>query len=130
MNCSMRWMRLKLRQRPKKGGFFGHKFYNENKPINSNIQVELSQIRAEIEKRIQEKEEEFENTRKAHQRVIEGIQTSLEQEANAKAELARVKKKLEADVNVNLKKIIVTYCSRITIQKDLLLGIRVSTGTR
>uniref|UniRef100_A0A914L0P7 Myosin heavy chain n=1 Tax=Meloidogyne incognita TaxID=6306 RepID=A0A914L0P7_MELIC len=62
-------------------------------------QVELSQIRAEIEKRIQEKEEEFENTRKAHQRVIEGIQTSLEQEANAKTELARVKKKLEADVN-------------------------------
>lgn len=62
--------------------------------------------------------------------MIEGIQTSLEQEANAKAELARVKKKLEADVNVNLKKIIVTYCSRITIQKVLLLGIRVSTGTR
>src|SRR4051794_1754348 len=41
---------------------------------------ELSQIRAEIEKRLQEKEEEFENTRKAHQRIIEGMQTQLEQE--------------------------------------------------
>ncbi|KAI3415402.1 Myosin N-terminal SH3-like domain [Globodera pallida] len=62
-------------------------------------QVELSQIRAEIEKRLQEKEEEFENTRKLHQRTIEGMQASLDQEAREKAELARVKKKLEADVN-------------------------------
>jgi myosin heavy chain 6/7 len=65
------------------------------------MQVELSQIRAEIEKRLQEKEEEFENTRKAHQRIIEGMQTALEQETRAKAELARVKKKLESDVNVS-----------------------------
>jgi DNA repair exonuclease SbcCD ATPase subunit len=63
--------------------------------------VELSQIRAEIEKRLQEKEEEFENTRKAHQRIIEGMQTQLEQETRAKAELSRVKKKLESDVNVS-----------------------------
>ena len=65
--------------------------------------MELAQIRAEIEKRLQEKEEEFENTRKAHQRVIEGMQASLEQEARAKAELARVKKKLESDINVRSK---------------------------
>lgn len=67
----------------------------------SYIQVELSQIRAEIEKRLQEKEEEFENTRKAHQRVIEGMQASLDQETRAKAELLRIKKKLESDVNVS-----------------------------
>lgn len=68
-----------------------------------HAQVELSQIRAEIEKRLQEKEEEFENTRKAHQRIIEGMQASLEQEARARGELARVKKKLESDVNVSVK---------------------------
>ncbi len=44
-------------------------------------QVEISQIRSEIEKRIQEKEEEFENTRKNHQRAIDSMQASLETEA-------------------------------------------------
>ena len=39
-------------------------------------QVEVSQIRSEIEKRIQEKEEEFENTRKNHQRALESMQAS------------------------------------------------------
>uniref|UniRef100_A0A7E4ZQZ6 Myosin-3 n=1 Tax=Panagrellus redivivus TaxID=6233 RepID=A0A7E4ZQZ6_PANRE len=62
-------------------------------------QVEVSQIRSEIEKRIQEKEEEFENTRKNHARAIDSMQASLETEARGKAELLRVKKKLEADIN-------------------------------
>ncbi|CEF60973.1 Myosin heavy chain [Strongyloides ratti] len=62
-------------------------------------QLEVSQIRAEIEKRIQEKEEEFENTRKNHQRTLEAMQNTLEVETKAKAELLKVKKKLEADAN-------------------------------
>uniref|UniRef100_A0A183FJV6 Myosin-3 n=1 Tax=Heligmosomoides polygyrus TaxID=6339 RepID=A0A183FJV6_HELPZ len=62
-------------------------------------QVEVSQIRSEIEKRIQEKEEEFENTRKNHQRAMDSMQASLETESKGKAELLRVKKKLEADIN-------------------------------
>lgn len=40
-------------------------------------QVEVSQIRSEIEKRIQEKEEEFENTRKNHQRAMESMQGNI-----------------------------------------------------
>ncbi|KHN79010.1 Myosin-4 [Toxocara canis] len=62
-------------------------------------QVEVSQIRSEIEKRIQEKEEEFENTRKNHQRAIESMQASLENETKGKADLLRLKKKLESDIN-------------------------------
>ncbi|CAJ0585620.1 unnamed protein product, partial [Mesorhabditis spiculigera] len=62
-------------------------------------QIEVQQIRSEVEKRIQEKEEEFENTRKNHQRAVESIQASLEVEAKTKAELMRVKKKLEGDIN-------------------------------
>ncbi|MFH4973999.1 hypothetical protein AB6A40_000708 [Gnathostoma spinigerum] len=62
-------------------------------------QVEVSQIRAEIEKKIQEKEEEFENTRKNHQRALESMQMSLEAEAKGKADLLRLKKKLEGDAN-------------------------------
>ncbi|PIO71814.1 myosin head [Teladorsagia circumcincta] len=62
-------------------------------------QIEVSQIRAEIEKRIAEKEEEFENSRKVHQQTIDSIQATLESETKSKAELFRVKKKLEADIN-------------------------------
>lgn len=38
------------------------------------FKIEVSQIRSEIEKRVQEKEEEFENTRKNHQRAMESVQ--------------------------------------------------------
>ncbi len=62
-------------------------------------QLEVSQIRQEIEKRILEKEEEFENTRKNHQRALDSMQASLESEAKGRAELMRMKKKLESDIN-------------------------------
>ncbi|MBT8926703.1 hypothetical protein ACXO1I_09565, partial [Lactobacillus delbrueckii subsp. bulgaricus] len=48
--------------------------------------------------RIQEKEEEFENTRKGHQRAIDSMQSALEAEAKGKAEALRMKKKLESDI--------------------------------
>ncbi|CAL4063540.1 unnamed protein product [Meganyctiphanes norvegica] len=69
----------------------------ENKVLKG--QLELSQVRQEIDRRIHEKDEEFENTRKVHQRAIESLQTSLEAEAKAKAEALRLKKKLESDIN-------------------------------
>ncbi|CAJ0934952.1 unnamed protein product, partial [Mesorhabditis belari] len=61
--------------------------------------VEVAQIRAEIEKRLCEKEEEFENTRKVHQQTIESIQATLDAESKAKGDLLRIKKKLESDIN-------------------------------
>jgi len=69
----------------------------ENKVLRA--QLELSQVRQEIDRRIQEKEEEFENTRKNHQRAIDSMQASLEAEAKGKAEALRMKKKLESDIN-------------------------------
>ncbi|XP_047492688.1 myosin heavy chain, muscle-like isoform X25 [Penaeus chinensis] len=69
----------------------------ENKVLRA--QLELSQVRQEIDRRIQEKEEEFENTRKCHQRAIDSMQASLEAEAKGKAEALRMKKKLESDIN-------------------------------
>merc|ERR1712121_258887 len=62
-------------------------------------QLELSQIRTEIDRRLAEKEEEFENTRKNHARALESMQASLEAETKAKQEALRMKKKLEADIN-------------------------------
>ncbi|XP_023210290.1 myosin heavy chain, muscle-like isoform X18 [Centruroides sculpturatus] len=69
----------------------------ENKVLRA--QLELSQVRQEIDRRLQEKEEEFDNTRKNHQRALDSMQASLEAEAKGKAEALRMKKKLESDIN-------------------------------
>merc|ERR1719340_45270 len=69
----------------------------ENKVLRA--QLELGQVRQEIDRRIQEKEEEFDNTRKNHQRAMESLGASLEGEQRAKAEALRIKKKLESDIN-------------------------------
>merc|ERR1712193_96110 len=56
-------------------------------------------VRQEIDRRVAEKEEEFNNTRKNHQRAMESLGASLENEQRAKAEALRIKKKLEGDIN-------------------------------
>merc|ERR1712083_554413 len=43
--------------------------------------------------------EEFDNTRKNHQRAMDSLQASLDGESRAKAEALRIKKKLESDIN-------------------------------
>ena len=48
---------------------------------------------------VQDEEEEFEGLRKTHQRAVESMQSSLENESKAKNESFRHKKKLEADLN-------------------------------
>jgi chromosome segregation ATPase len=63
------------------------------------VQMELSVVRQEIDKRIHEKEEEFESTRRNHARALESMQASLEAENRAKNEAFKQKKKLETDVN-------------------------------
>jgi len=69
----------------------------ENKVLRA--QLELGQVRQEIDRRIQEKEEEFDNTRKNHARAMDSMQASLESEQRSKAEALRIKKKLEGDIN-------------------------------
>merc|ERR1711973_641653 len=69
----------------------------ENKVLRA--QLELSQVRQEIDRRVAEKEEEFNNTRKNHQRAMESLGASLETEQRSKAEALRIKKKLEGDIN-------------------------------
>merc|ERR1711992_226771 len=69
----------------------------ENKVLES--QLELAQARQEIEKKIQEKIQEFENNRKNHGRAMDSTQASLDAESKAKAGALRIKKKLENDIN-------------------------------
>merc|ERR1719402_1042039 len=47
-------------------------------------QLELGQVRQEIDRRVAEKEEEFNNTRKNHLRVMESLSASLEVEQKSK----------------------------------------------
>merc|ERR1712207_68735 len=69
----------------------------ENKVLRSKL--ELSQVRQEIDRRVAEKEEEFNTTRKNHQRAMESMSASLESEQRAKGDALRVKKKLEGEIN-------------------------------
>merc|ERR1719464_149880 len=67
----------------------------ENKVLR--CQLELTQVRQEIEQRILAKEEEFASTKKNYGKALEGMQMALETESKGKIE-ALMKKKLEADV--------------------------------
>merc|ERR1712238_199015 len=69
----------------------------ENKVLRA--QLELGQVRQEIDRKISEKVEEFGNTRKNHQRAMDSMAASLEAESRGKAESLRLKKKLESDIN-------------------------------
>merc|ERR550539_2016931 len=69
----------------------------ENKVLRS--QLELTQVKKDIEARIAEKEEEFASTRKNFQKAIDGMQSAPETESKGKVEAIRMQKKLEADVN-------------------------------
>ena len=68
----------------------------ENKVLRA--QLELTQVRQEIERRMAEKDEEFDSTRKNMNKAIESMQAAVEMESKAKAEANRMKKKLETDV--------------------------------
>merc|ERR1719460_3335779 len=69
----------------------------ENKVLRA--QLELGQVKQEIDRRVAEKEEEFNNTRKNHARAMESMSASLEAEQKAKGEALRVEKALEGEIN-------------------------------
>merc|ERR1712117_445070 len=69
----------------------------ENKVLRA--QLELGQVKQEIDRRVAEKEEEFNNTRKNHARAMESMGASIEAEQRAKGEALRVKKQLEGEIN-------------------------------
>merc|ERR1711909_183527 len=68
----------------------------ENKVLRA--QLELTQVRQEIDRRIVEKDEAFQGVKKNQAKAVEGMQAAFETESKAKAEALRMKKKLESDV--------------------------------
>uniref|UniRef100_A0A452IZI1 Myosin motor domain-containing protein n=1 Tax=Gopherus agassizii TaxID=38772 RepID=A0A452IZI1_9SAUR len=71
--------------------------HEESKTLR--IQLELSQIKADVERKLAEKDEEFENLRRNHQRAMESMQATLDAEAKARNEAIRLRKKMEGDLN-------------------------------
>merc|ERR1712042_251629 len=65
----------------------------ENKVLRA--QLELTQMKQEIERRIQQKEDEFMLIRKNQTKALESMQAALEVETKSKTEAVRMKKKLE-----------------------------------
>merc|ERR1712158_198092 len=68
----------------------------ENKVLRA--QLELANVRQEIDRRVAEKEEEFNNTRKNHARAMESLGASIEAEQRAKGESLRIKKQLRETI--------------------------------
>merc|ERR1712158_235205 len=68
----------------------------ENKVLR--CQLELNAVRQEIERRIKEKSDELDATKKNFAKAIDGMQMELESETKGKVEALRMKKKLESDV--------------------------------
>merc|ERR1719206_1125354 len=69
----------------------------ENKVLRA--QLELAQVKQDIDRRVAEKEDEFNNTRKNHARAMASIGASIETEQRAKGEALRVKKQLQCQTH-------------------------------
>ncbi|KAJ8374879.1 hypothetical protein SKAU_G00054590 [Synaphobranchus kaupii] len=62
-------------------------------------QLEFNQVKADIERKLTEKDEEMEQAKRNQQRVVDTLQTSLESETRSRNEALRLKKKMEGDLN-------------------------------
>uniref|UniRef100_A0A8B9BR68 Myosin heavy chain 6 n=1 Tax=Anser brachyrhynchus TaxID=132585 RepID=A0A8B9BR68_9AVES len=71
--------------------------HEESKTLR--FQLELSQLKADFERKLTEKDEEMENMRRNQQRAIDSLQSTLDSEARSRNEAIRLKKKMEGDLN-------------------------------
>ncbi|XP_056276491.1 myosin-7 [Pseudoliparis swirei] len=62
-------------------------------------QLEFNQIKADMERKLAERDEEMEQTKRNLQRTIDTLQSSLEAETRSRNEALRLKKKMEGDLN-------------------------------
>lgn len=63
------------------------------------IQLELTQVKSEIDRKIAEKDEEIEQLKRNYQRTVETMQGALDAEVRSRNEAIRLKKKMEGDLN-------------------------------
>ncbi|NXD55627.1 MYSS protein, partial [Corvus moneduloides] len=63
------------------------------------LQLELNQVKSEIDRKIAEKDEEIEQLKRNHLRVVDSMQSTLDAEIRSRNEALRLKKKMEGDLN-------------------------------
>lgn len=63
------------------------------------IQLELSQVKSELDRRVTEKDEEIEQLKRNSQRAAEAMQSVLDAEIRSRNDALRLKKKMEGDLN-------------------------------
>ncbi|NXE27625.1 MYH1B protein, partial [Ardeotis kori] len=63
------------------------------------VQLELNQVKSDVDRRSAEKDEEIQQLKKNHQRVLESMQTTLDAEIRSRNDALRLKKKMEGDLN-------------------------------
>ncbi|KAM9209686.1 myosin-1 isoform 2-T2 [Dugong dugon] len=63
------------------------------------IQLELNQVKSEVDRKIAEKDEEIDQLKRNHVRVVESMQTTLDAEIRSRNDAIRLKKKMEGDLN-------------------------------
>ncbi|KAM7146193.1 myosin-4-like [Macrochelys suwanniensis] len=63
------------------------------------VQMEMTQVKLDIDRKIAEKDEELEQLKRNHQRMVESMQSTLDTEIRSRNEALRLKKKMEGDLN-------------------------------
>ncbi|KAL7989388.1 hypothetical protein Chor_012054 [Crotalus horridus] len=63
------------------------------------VQMELNQVKSDIDRRIAEKDEEIDQLKRNHLRVVESMQSTLDAEIRSRNDALRLKKKMEGDLN-------------------------------
>lgn len=71
--------------------------YEEGKILR--VQLELNQLKSDVDRRTAEKDEEIQQLKRNHQRVLESMQTTLDAEIRSRNDALRLKKKMEGDLN-------------------------------
>ena len=63
------------------------------------MQLELNQIKGEVDRKLAEKDEEMEQIKRSSQRMVDSMQSTLDSEVRSRNDALRVKKKMEGDLN-------------------------------
>ncbi|KAM8992037.1 myosin-1B-like [Ara ararauna] len=63
------------------------------------FQLELNQVKTEIDRKVAEKDEEIDQMKRNHLRIVESMQSTLDAEIRSRNEALRLKKKMEGDLN-------------------------------
>ena len=63
------------------------------------VQLELNQIKGEVDRKLAEKDEEMEQIKRNSLRITDSMQSTLDSEVRSRNDALRIKKKMEGDLN-------------------------------